>query len=311
MDFLSTLPVDLVTVVAFILTSGLVFVFAYRVLKLQQDPVRERLAAAATADTVSQTDSLTDSLAGQLPQFQSDNGPLDQDLRRAGYYKPSARSEYLALRNALVILAVIATGTVAVVIGPDRQEWALRAVAIGLALAALCWAVPRLVLRRRGRRRMDRIRRGLPDALDMITMCLTGGLSMQDSLSHVSRELYSAHPDLAIELLIVREQAEMTTLDIAFRQFALRVDAPEIVAMAALIAQGQRLGTDVVHSIREFADSMRLKRRQANDERSNAATVKVLFPLILCMLPAAVIILYGPAAVKLWNFLRSFDTFGP
>jgi len=300
---------NLITLAAFLFTCGLVFVFAYRLLKLQQDPVRDRLAAAARAETVSQTDNLTDTLAGQLPQFQSDNGPLDQDLRRAGYYKPSARAEYLALRNALVILAILTTGTVAVLIGPEHQIWALRAVAIGLGVAALCWAIPRLVLRARGRRRMERIRRGLPDALDMITMCLTGGLSLQDSMSHVSHELYSAHPDLAIELLIVREQADMTTLDIAFRQFALRVDAPEIVAMSALIAQGQRLGTDVVHSIREFADSMRLKRRQAGDERTNAATVKMLFPLILCMLPAVFILLWGPAAVKLWNFLSSFNTF--
>lgn len=298
--------VNLLTLAAFFLTASLVMVLSYRLLRLQYDPIRERLAASALAGAgAGRTSAWAESLAGQLPQFKSDNGLLDQDLRRAGYYSASARQDYLALRNALVLLAVIVTGAIVVAIGPERQRLAISALVVGLIVTSLCWAVPRMILRSQGRSRVVRIRRALPDALDMISMCLTGGLTLHDALAHVSREIYFAHPDLAVELLIVRQQADMTSLENAFQQLSHRIDAPEVNSLSALITHGYRLGTDVVSSIREFADTMRLKRRSAADERAGLAGVRMLFPLVFCLLPSVFIILWGPAILELYQFFRS------
>src|SRR5690606_34166254 len=197
---------------------GLVFMLLLSLARLQHDPIRERLAASAQGSVAATgpglfTDDLAASLAEQLPQTHQDNGALDRDLRQAGYYRPTARFDFLALRNSSVIAAVIITFMLAAIIGPDYQDLALRIFIGGFMVAGLCWAVPRLILRSQARARVGRIRRALPYALDMTTMCLTGGLSLQDALTHVSREIFFSHPDLAVELMIVRQQSDMTSLD--------------------------------------------------------------------------------------------------
>jgi tight adherence protein C len=141
----------------------------------------------------------------------------------------------------------------------------------------------------------------------MTTMCLTGGLSLQDALGHVSREIFFSHPDLAVELMIVRQQSEMTSLDHGFRQFADRIGTPELVSLAALITQSQRLGTNVVSTLRDYTDNLRLRWRQIADEQSNKIGLKLLFPIVICLVPAAMIFLWGPALVDLWRFFQSFQ----
>jgi len=300
------------TAVGFVITAAVVFVVVALVMRLGRDPIRERLARSTAEPFMSgevepRPSAWAESLAAQLPEVKIDNGVLDRDLRKAGLYKPTARAEYLAIRNGLTIGAIIITAVLAAVVGPDHEVAVVRIVAGGVAAALLCWAMPRIMLRMRGARRQLRIERSFPDALDMTSMSLSGGLSLPDALAYVSHEIYVAHPDLAVELLIVRQQANMISLDYAFNQFARRIDAPEILTMSALVAQAQRLGTDMVSSIRDYADSMRLKRRQTADERASKAGVKLLFPLVLCMLPSVFIILWGPAALQLYNFFTTFQ----
>jgi tight adherence protein C len=100
----------------------------------------------------------------------------------------------------------------------------------------------------------------------------------------------------------------MTTLEHGFRQFAARMDVPEITALSALISQGQRLGTNVVSSIRDYNDNLRLRWRQTADEQSNKIGLKLLFPITLCLLPAALIFIWGPAVVDMWRFLGSLSS---
>jgi tight adherence protein C len=301
-----------IPVASFIVVSLMVFVLLGSLARLQRDPIRERLAASAQGSVAASgpglfTDDLATTLSEQLPQASNDNGALDRELRQAGYYRPTARFDYLALRNSLVISAVIISFMLAASVGPQHQDLALKIVMGGLMIAALCWAIPRLILRSQAEARMNRIRRALPYALDMTTMCLTGGLSLQDALGHVSREIFFSHPDLAVELMIVRQQSEMTSLDHGFRQFADRVGAPEVTALAALITQGQRLGTNVVASLREYTDNLRLRWRQLADEQSNKVGIKMLFPIVICLLPAAMIFMWGSAVIDLWRYFQSLS----
>lgn len=303
-------PLNLITLAAFCIFGLLAYVFALTVRRIQYDPIRERLDAYRQEDVPDETmfgQSLTEALAGQIPLTRFDNGVLDRELRRAGYYKPTAKSEFLALRNAMIILVVILTGMLAVAIGPERQDLVTQLVVGGLLLALFCWAAPRVYLRSVGNQRVARIRQALPDAVDMITMCLSGGISLRDALAHVSREIYFAHPDLAVELLIIRQQAELVSLDTALDQFSQRVSSPEAGGIVTLVGEGQRLGTDLIDSMREYSDTLRTARRQLADEQASRTTVKLLFPITLCLLPAAIIYLWGPAVVGLTDFLRNFQ----
>ena len=138
-------------------------------------------------------------------------------------------------------------------------------------------------------------------------MCLTGGMSLYDALAHVCREIGFSHPDLATELMIIRQQTDMSSLYVALNQFSLRIDVPEISSMSALITQNQRLGTNVAGTVLELADNMRLKRRQTADERSAKMGIQLLFPVVLCLIPAFFLVLWGPALLELWSFLQDFE----
>jgi tight adherence protein C len=306
--------VNALTAVAFLLIASFVFVVAQMVFRLRRDPVRERLASLTKDPTLRNGRSpvgevVMSGLAGQLPILNVDAGELDKDLRRAGFYRPSARQEYLAIRNGLVLFVAISAGVLAVVIGPERQDVVIQVLVVGLVLAGLCFAVPRILLKVKGQQRMRRIGRGLPDVLDMINMCLTGGLGIQDVLGHVSREVFPVHPDFAVELVIIRQQAEMNSVDFAFQQFAERVDIPEVVGLSALIRQNQKLGTSVANSIRDYADNIRLNWRQAAVERAGRTQWAVLFPAMLLLVPSVAILLCGPSFLELLDFIQNFDQF--
>lgn len=302
--------IDALTAGGFLVIAGFVFVLGKVLTQMQRNPVRERLAVAVQR----QLSLVGGAAAFPLPQDEDDDEPpmldlhagrteVDRELRQAGWYRPGARRDFFALRNALVIFVMITAGGAAVAFGPTRPELVQRSVLIGLIGMALGWSLPRLYLRRRASLRISRLRRSLPDALDLTTMCLSGGLSLPDSLEHVARDIFQTHPDLAVELMIVHDQTQMRSSETAFAEFAKRTELPEIQTLSGLISHGQRLGTDVSGAIREYADSMRFRRRQSADERSNKAGVKMLFPLTMCLLPSVFIILWGPSILMLMQEL--------
>lgn len=304
------LDLNLVTACAFLVIFVGFVVIGQLVIRLRNDPVRQRLQSLAKGESMPGAGGLLEGLSQQLPQTSNDNGALDRELRRAGYYKARARVDFLALRNGLVIFALFVTGAGAIFVGPDNLDLTFKIIVGGAVAASLCWAIPRVMLTWQGNRRVRRITGSLPYALDMITMSLTGGLSLREALFHVSKEIYASHPEVAVELLIIRQQAELLSLDMAFDQFARRIDSHDVVALAALIAQGQQLGNDVATSINQYADSMREKRRQSADAKSSRAAVIMLLPMTFLMLPAALILLWGPSILELVRFLQTFDGAG-
>jgi tight adherence protein C len=299
---------ELLILATFIVVATLTFLLAQSLRRLGQDPLRERIESLAQSEELSPGDRdpgpLVKSLAGQMPRTALDNGELHLALRRAGLFSATARTRYLAVRNGSIIAAILMTATAAVVIGPQRETLVLQVMGVGLAVTVLCWAVPRLLLQFAGARRVERIRQSLPYALDMITMCITGGSSFRDAIVHVGRDIAGSHPDLAVELLIVRQQAELSSLEFALRQFAGRIAVPEVEAIYSLVTHLEKLGVNAGAALQEYADGMRQKWRQQAEERANAATVKLLFPLALCLMPSVLILLWGPAAVDLWKFLK-------
>lgn len=241
--------------------------------------------------------------AGALPQGATEVDHLDRDLKRAGYYGFSAVTEFLASRNLLVVgLAVSGIGA-AVVVDPETQ--ASKSLLWGtLVVVVIAYTVPRMLLRLQAGRRLHRIETGLPDALDLIRMCLTGGLPLRDSLSRVAGELEAFHPDLAIELEIIRRHADADTMAKALKEFSRRLNTPDINALASLVSQTERLGTHVAQAIMEFADGVRRQSRQRAEERASKTTIRLLFPVVVCLTPPVFILMMGPPVLQLKNFLK-------
>lgn len=248
--------------------------------------------------------ALTHPLAGILPIRPETRQRYARFLHQAGHYHSQALAEYLSIRNALVLGAVLLTVT-AIVVFTTPGDPAMYQLAVGgLLLVALLFALPRLVLETMAKSRSRRIEHGLPDAMDMITMCISAGLPLQQAILRISDELQSSHPDLAFELRIVARQTEASSLNAAIQRFAKRLDVPEVHSVAAMVWQAEQQGASVAGAFQAFSDQVRLSRRQRAEEIGNKASFKLLFPLVFCLAPAVYLMLLGPAVMDLREFFR-------
>jgi len=246
---------------------------------------------------------LTGFFAVMLPTSAELRRGLDRELKRGGYYHPRALDEFLAVRNVLVVGWWLLILSAAAATYDAVDELLIPVLIAGVAGTFLLYGVPRLWLQAVAGQRVQRIQRALPDALDMITMCLTGGLPLQPALKRVGKEIRAVHPDLGVELEIIRSQADAHTLEHSLTQFADRVDVPEIRSLAALVSQTERLGTNVATALRDYADSIRRGFRQRAEERGNKNSIKMLLPVVLCLAPPVYIMLLGPAVLELRDFV--------
>lgn len=246
---------------------------------------------------------LTGFLASLVPASSSLREALDRELKQAGFYEPRSVDQFLSIRNTLIVGWMLLTGAAAYVANEFHPELLLPTMVVGLVVLLLAYGVPRLWLQSVAAKRVQRIQNALPDALDLITMCLTGGLPLQPALERVGKEVGAVHPDLGMELEIIRRQADAHTLDHALTQFANRIDVPEINSLAALVSQTERLGTNVATALRDYADSIRRSFRQRAEEKGNKNSVKLLLPVALCLAPPVYILLLAPAVLELRDFI--------
>ena len=144
----------------------------------------------------------------------------------------------------------------------------------------------------------------MPDALDLLVICLEGGLSLPASLRRVGGELRTAHPLLALELNIVQREIQLgSSPGESLQKLGVRTDLEEIRSMAAVITQAERFGASLVKSLRVHAETLRTKRQQYAEEMAAKAAVKVLFPTLLFIFPAIFVVILGPAAFQIMEQL--------
>jgi tight adherence protein C len=284
----------------FLAGAGVSFVLL-NLFRRRSNPIADRLKAEPDedADPTPILGGWTADLAKQLPP--SEEGALDigQALRAAGFYRQTALQEYTALRWLLIILPVIGTAIAALLTEPPLLYWILGS---GAALAFLGFSLPRVYLSLRTRWRNGQMERGLPIAIDLMTLGLSGGQTLQAALQLASHELKATHPVLAEELEITDRQAELHTLEHALQQWADRVRLPEVRTLALLLMQSERLGTDTATTLLEYASHLRVTLRQRAETKANQASFWMLIPSVFCLWIAAVIILVGPAYLEFWRY---------
>ncbi|HKB04294.1 MAG TPA: type II secretion system F family protein [Gemmataceae bacterium] len=213
------------------------------------------------------------------------------ELRRAGYYDPKALARFQAIRAALMLIPLFATGFLALAADPSH----LTSVLIyGGIATALCFSLPRVYIAVMARSRRRQIERGLPVALDLISLGLLGGQNIQSAFQRVAEAVRPTFPVLAEEMELVLRQAELKTFPMALEQWADRSGIPEVQNLAVAISQADRLGVDVSNALMELSTNFRTGLRQRADAQANRASVWMLFPTILCLWIPAGIVLMAP-----------------
>ena len=164
----------------------------------------------------------------------------------------------------------------------------------------LAMITPVALLDRMVRLRQERITRSVPDALDLLVVCVEAGTSLDAAILRVAKELRLVHPDPAHELAVVNRLTNAgLARDEALRGLWKRTGVPDIRALVSSLIQSEKWGTSIATVLRVAAETLRRKRRQDAEKRAKMAPLKMTFPLLFFILPALFAVILGPAVVQI------------
>jgi tight adherence protein C len=273
-------------------------------------PVRRRLEASvrprSAADTPSALTGFGDEpspmvkrLTEFVPRSPKTLGALRRRMAIAGYHKASHVAVYSIAQIALTALGLLV---------PLLIMGFSGGLIYGAMGAIVGYLIPGFYVDYLIKQRQKAIQNGLPDALDLLIVCLEAGLAIDQALLRCSEELTIAHPALAEELRLINVEcrAGKPRLE-AFKNFASRTKVDDVRSLVAMLVQTDRFGTSIAQALRTHAEVSRTKRRQRAEESAAKMGVKLVFPLVFCLFPAFYVVTLGPAVIK---FVHAFGSGG-
>jgi tight adherence protein C len=234
-----------------------------------------------------------------LPKSQAEISVVQQRLVRAGYRSDSAVHFFYGAKVAVpLLLCVLAFTTGA----GNYSPFFVYLTAIGLG-----FLLPDFWLGNRIAARQARIRRALPDVLDLLVICIEAGLSLDQSVARTAEELSLAQPAICDELgIVVLEQRAGCPRADAWRHFAERTNVDSVRNLVSVLIQSEKFGTSIAKTLRVHSDTLRTQRRQKVEEQAAKTTVKLVFPLVFFIFPSLFLVTLGPAAITV---MESFDKY--
>lgn len=269
-------------------------------------PERKRLEKAAqfgvpsgvlleTQSLTSEASPLIKQLTTIVPRSPKEVTRLRRMFMRAGYQNLTPLAIYSVCQMVLPFIF----GFIPLFFGPFSEMWIIM-----LITGMLGYLMPGFWLSRKIKARQKVITNGLPDALDLMIVCLEAGSAMDQAILKVSEELALAYPALAEEFkfLITETRAGKPRIE-AFRNFASRTGVDDVRSLVAMLVQTDRFGTSVSQALRTHAEVSRTKRRQRAEEAAAKIGVKLVFPLVFLLFPAFFVVTLGPAIIQFVRIL--------
>ncbi|MYM80361.1 type II secretion system F family protein [Duganella sp. FT50W] len=237
-----------------------------------------------------------------LPEQGWERSPLRTRFMNAGWRGASAPSLYFATKTllALGLPAIVALGGALTLNIPQKGFMSVL-----LLVAAIGYYLPNAVLSHRAAARSQEIFENFPDALDLLTVCVEAGLSLERALAKVAGEIHIKSMTLAQELqLVLMEMRAGFTKERALRNLALRSGVEDVDTLVAMLIQSERFGTSMGDSLRIHSENLRGKRSVLAEEAAAKIALKLLFPLIFCIFPTLMLVLIGPAAIQVYRMMQ-------
>jgi tight adherence protein C len=239
-------------------------------------------------------------IGNMVPANPADVGVLQRRLLSAGIRNTNAlRVLYGAKALLSALTTIIGGGIIFGVTNPD--EMAPFQI---LAAAALGWSTPNFIVSRMAGKRQKMIRRGLPNALDMLVICVESGLGLDQSLMQVSKELQTAHPEITDEFAVLNLEIRAgKRRSEALHNLGERVGVEEVQRLVSVLVQADKFGTSISKTLRNFSDYLRVQMRQEAEEKAAKIGVKLVFPIFFFILPALFVVTVGPMLVRVMRDL--------
>ncbi len=239
------------------------------------------------------------------PQDRARNvSTLRQQLIYAGYREPSAVLVYWGARVALTV----GLGMLGFIVFQALAGDAMKAMLASVWGAALGWVAPSLHVGQRARARQKEIQFALPDALDLMVVCVEAGLALNQALVRVAEEIRHVSAITSNELTMVNLEIRAgVPREEALRNLGERTGVVDLQSLVAMLIQTDRFGTSVAQALRVHSDTLRTKRRQRAEEAAAKTTIKLVFPLAFCIFPALFVVILGPALISIYRTLAGLN----
>ena len=286
------------------LAWGLWWVISHR------DPIEQRLrpsgpdtAAAASKNSGPDFSELLQRVGQTVgrplaPRTEAETVDLRRRLNHAGLYSRTAMSAFIGARMLFLLGGLIGASLIGLALFRDKNPLLVLLFAV---VGGMCgYLGPTFWLDWRIRSNQLRMEHALPDALDLLVVCVESGLTMDAAFQRVGREVALAHPTMARELATAHLETQMGVprMD-ALRNIYRRTGSVAIQSLTAMLIQADRFGTSIADALRIYSESLRVKRRYKAEERAATAAVKISFPLVLFVFPALLIVIGGPALLRI------------
>ncbi len=239
---------------------------------------------------------LLQKLGNLIPASPKDVSVMQRRLIRAGFRNEKALRY---LYGAKAVLAIGLPLLMVLMVANSSADPSNKFIAV-VASAAVGFFGPNEYIRTAAKRRQKEISRGLPNALDLMVVCVESGLGLDQAVVQVSKELEHAHPDISEEFALMNLELKAGKRRIeALRNLADRSASEDLKKLVAVLIQADKFGTGVAQSLRAHADYMRVQARQIAEEKAAKLGVKLVFPIFFCILPSLFVVTVGPVVVKI------------
>jgi tight adherence protein C len=232
------------------------------------------------------------------PKTEAEVGKLRAKLNYAGFRSEAAPSIFLGLKIMCLACGFFFGGGTMLFSKGLTNEAGMYTIAI----AGIAFYLPEIILHFFKKGRQNNIFFGLPDALDLMVVCVEAGLGLDQAMRKVSEEMKKTYAVIAEEFGLCNLQLQMgRARNDVLHDLGARTGVDDLKALAAILIQADKFGSSVAQALRVQSDSMRTRRRQMAEEKAAKTAVKLIFPLVLFIFPAIFIVLVGPAAITMIN----------
>ena len=293
------------SILLFVMITGMLYFLGAKFWVSPRATVDRILEGGATTESAPSHPSLAfhdllEKLGNFVPASPADLSAARQRLYRAGFRSPAAFKIFYGIK----VLAAVALPVLAWLISMRAGMSGDNRIFLMVAAAGAGFLVPNKVVGLLIRRRQKKINRALPNALDLLIVCVESGLGLDQAIVQVSREMQKSYPELSSEFAITNlEMRHGKRRSEALKDLGRRSGVEDMKKLCSTLAQADRFGTSISHTLRTHADFMRVTARQRAEEKAAKLAIKLIFPIFFCILPSLFVVTVGPVIFRIMNVL--------